>query len=351
MSIISEYIDVEIVHQNVKKYKNKGYDCKVGDIISVYYKDVLASKKYYLKCLCEYCGEDFEITTDAYHKIQKGIIKKLCCGKNTCQNKKMTEVMMIKYNVTNSQYLQSVQDKKKSTCLKKYGVDNPMKVQEFQDKAKETNIEKYGVDNPMKNDEIKQKFTESMLKTYGVEHIMSLKDYQDKRDETMLKRYGATFKRRENTPVLFEIPEIKERKEQTLFEKYGVTSSLLVNNNESRHISKNEKYICNLLNAEPQIQIGYYIGDMLICDNIIIEYDGSGHNIKEKYMTHDEYINKERYREDYIISKGYKIIRLIAKHDILPQDKIILDIIENAKNYLKYNNIYKFDLELMKQIQ
>ena len=53
-----------------------------------------------------------------------------------------------------------------------------------------------------------------------------------------------------------------------------------------------------------QVPIGSYIVDFLCSDNkIIIELDGSGH-----FETKQKHYDKER--EEYLIQKGYKIIRI-----------------------------------------
>ncbi len=53
--------------------------------------------------------------------------------------------------------------------------------------------------------------------------------------------------------------------------------------------SKNQRYIAQLLQGELNYRIGDWFGDILVGENLIIEYDGGGHfiSIQRGYMTED----------------------------------------------------------------
>jgi len=124
-----------------------------------------------------------------------------------------------------------------------------------------------------------------------------------------------------------------------------VRNSLYKNNNVPS--SKQQIYLCNLLNGVLNKSIGQYNVDIFLDNNIIVEYDGGGHNLQVKLgnMTKKEFINKEKRRNKFLKSKGYKIIKIISPNDYLPSDKIILKEIELAKEYfLLENTLYVINI-------
>jgi hypothetical protein len=83
-------------------------------------------------------------------------------------------------------------------------------------------------------------------------------------------------------------------------------------------------------------------------------YDGGGHDISMKVkggLTQEEFIKSERKRELFIKSRGFSIIRIISKDDLLPKDEIILKMISEAKEYLKTGHSWiTFDIDNKKVI-
>ena len=350
MPIIDEYVDVTINNRNMKYYNNLGYKCNIGDIVKILYYHAKASKNIFMHCMCDYCGKEFDINTDFYISSRKhNNINKICCNNPMCQKQKREEVMMEKYGVKDNSKLESTKEKRKETMIKKYGVDNPMKSKDIRDKAKNTILSKYGVDNVMKSEDVKSKYNDTMQKKYGVKWAMQNKDIQLKRDKTFLEKYGGTMKKYKDIPLLIDNEEIKQKIINTLQERYNVNTPLAL----AKHYatSKAETHIANLINAKQSVCIDCYIVDMQLDNsNIIIEYDGSGHELKRKFYSDKYYEDYEYRRESYILSAGYKIIRLISHTDILPSDDVIKNIINDAVKYLEYDNLYKFDLDKMKQI-
>lgn len=351
MPIMDEYVDVKINSRNVKYYCELGYVCKIGDIIKVLYYHAKASKEIFIHVRCDYCNKEFYITTDAYMSYKKkNNINKICCNNSACQKQKREESMMEKYGVKDNGKLESTKEKRKKTMLKKYGVDNPMKNKQIQEKAKKTILEKYGVENVMQNDDIKKRYNDSMVEKYGVKWAMQNEEIFDKSNKTLFDKYGATLKKYNGIPLLIEHEDIKEKIKNTLKEKYNVDNPLAL----AKHYatSNAENYIASLLDVQQSFCIDSYIVDMKINNtNILIEYDGSGHELKRKFYSDKYYESYESTRESRILSYGFKIIRLVSHTDKLPSDKDIINIINDGIEYLKTNTIYKFDLDKMKRIQ
>jgi very-short-patch-repair endonuclease len=89
------------------------------------------------------------------------------------------------------------------------------------------------------------------------------------------------------------------------------------------------------LNGVLNKNIDVYNADILLDNNVIVEYDGFGHFFYDDYFKRDSSKCEEK-RTNIILNKGYKIIRIICTNDILPEDNVILKLIEYAKqiNYV-----------------
>jgi len=194
--------------------------------------------------------------------------------------------------------------KRKDVFLLLYGEDNPQKIKHIRDKTKQTIINKYGVDNLMYNKDIANKVT------------------------------------------------IKCRK--TLYE----------NGNAPK--SKQQEYLCNLLNGELNYPVDRCSLDIaFIKDKIYIEYDGSGHNLSVKYknITLEEFNISQLKRYKFLKSNGWRLIRIKTIKDYLPLDSKIIEMIDYANcvlnnnyswiefnidnnnvNYKNYSNYYNYDI-------
>jgi very-short-patch-repair endonuclease len=102
--------------------------------------------------------------------------------------------------------------------------------------------------------------------------------------------------------------------------------------NGTTKTSKNQIHLCNLLNGVLNKNIDKYNADILLDNNVIIEYDGVGHFFYDDYFKRDSSTCEEK-RTNIILNKGYKIIRIICKNDILPEDNVVLKLIEYAKQF------------------
>lgn len=109
--------------------------------------------------------------------------------------------------------------------------------------------------------------------------------------------------------------------------------------------SKQQRYLCKLLHGKLNYPIDKYFADILLKDkNIVIEYDGSGHSIMESPKTKRK---KDLIREEVMLEHGYKTIRIISKFDLLPSDKTIKKIINDAIYNLN-NGLDRMDINITK---
>jgi len=96
--------------------------------------------------------------------------------------------------------------------------------------------------------------------------------------------------------------------------------------------SKQQRYLCNLLNGKLNHKIGNYYADILLENyNVVVEYDGSGHDL---FRTKNEKQQEDLQRELFMLDKGFKTIRIKSKFDYLPQDDDIISSINKALSEL-----------------
>ena len=208
--------------------------------------------------------------------------EKLCCNNSACQARKREDRLLEKYGVDNPMKIKENVEKAQNTCQKKYGTNNPAKVEQFKEKARRTNIDRYGVDK------------------YGVRN-----------------------------PILTESAQ----------QKLSVLG---------KEASKIQRYICSVYNGRLSVEIYPYIADIVMDDDIVCEVDGGGHFLKIELGQESESLfwEKEYGRENYIISKGYKILRIITRKNGLPDENTLLKIRELGFNYFRLgHNVFRYNLD------
>ena len=165
-----------------------------------------------------------------------------------------------------------------------------------------------------------------------------------KRKEVIFERYGY------ESPM--QVPEFREKVWQTNHIRYGhkaPAQSLEVREkmvqtfyaNSSQKASKQQRYICNLYQGCLNFPVKYYCADICLPnDNLVIEYDGSGHNLSVMYgvETEKECRQKEIVRYNVIKKEGYKQMRIISESNKLPSDSTLLQMLSEAKQYFSETN-------------
>ena len=233
-----------------------------------------------------------------------------------------------------------IKDKIKQTCKERYGVDYIFQSAEIKDKVKQTNNEKYGCDYASQSEEIRNKIKETCKQRYGVDCASKSSEIKNKMKETNNKKYGG------NAPACSE--EVQRKMQQTMLKKYGVEHALqnreLLNKvldsfqfNGTGPCSRAQRYINYISNGILNKHIrGSLVDIYMEKENIVIEYDGSGHFLGDiingNAFPTKESLLREKQREDKIINNGYKMIRFIATKDRIPSDEVILNLIEEFKN-------------------
>ena len=388
--IVPQTVRIRTNGMTCKHYREKGYEFeKCGDIIEVDVFDLPKGSGTKVKIICDVCGKEAEICYGKFVGYNEEN-KLITCGDKICKRKKYENTCMEKYGVKNVIQAEEVKEKVKQTNLERYGSESPFGSKEIQDKIKDTNLERYKCEYPLQSEEIrnkgiqtlkekygeditnvfqvtevKEKIKQTNFKNWGAENPMQNEDIKNKVKDTNLERYGSKNpfgskeiqkKIKETLMKKYKIEYILQNKEfldkvySTNLERYGSKSYFSSDDfkNKIRNIwsfnghegpcSRQQKYIANLINGEINVVIAGYWADIYMeKENIVIEYDGSGHFLGDKmngnaFPTKESLLH-EKEREDKIINNGYRMIRFIATKDRIPSDEVILNLIEGFKNF------------------
>jgi very-short-patch-repair endonuclease len=105
----------------------------------------------------------------------------------------------------------------------------------------------------------------------------------------------------------------------------------------------------SIFHGKLQKHISRYVLDIYLeVEGIDVEIDGAGHwlNVTAyKKMSREQFDENERIREKFLLDKGIKTIRFIAPNDNFPDDEMILDLFNQAKNLLNTYNTVRIYLE------
>ena len=185
--------------------------------------------------------------------------------------------------------------KYKKTMLEKYGVENSFQSEVFIEKAKATNRQKYGADWGFYNTEIRNKIQNTMQEKYGTKYPLQVDAFLEKALITR-SATGSTISK-------------PQRKLYELLKEYYTNTQLEVP--------------CDRCSLDCVVSI----------DNIKIdvEYDGW-------YWHQDK--QRDRRRDNFVKSKGYKILRILGnKKDELPNINILIEHINKLVDGYNYTEI------------
>lgn len=337
---LPQRVEVKWCSKNKVHFIEKGYNfTKMKDSFEANVEDLTDGSKCKIFYICDYCGEEFETTYNTYIvKRKRSIIKKDCCLK--CRIFKMEESNLLKYGVKNSNKLESVKEKRKTTNIDKYGVEYPIQCPEIKAKMIKTNLEKYGTECVLGNKEIRDKVNETNFKKYNTKYPIQNEKVKEKALNVLYDKYGGIG----NGSKL-----ILNKVKKTNMNKYGVNTVLQLETvrekankmlivKKKHKSSKQQEYILKVCGGVLNYPIGRYSLDIAFPeDKIYIEYDGSGHDlcVKMGKMTSGKFNEKEKNRSNFLYKKGWKELRLVSLNDKLPLESELKDIINININKLK----------------
>jgi uncharacterized protein CbrC (UPF0167 family) len=284
--IKTKFVDVKMVGKNIVHYRSLGYIVRMFDIIEVPIEHLTEGSHIKIEVGCDYCGKIINKTYKGLLNERKNsVINKDCCSE--CIPIKCAESNMKLYGVENPMQRLDVRNKLKNTFIELYGVEFISKSPEIKEKVKNTNLSRYGVSCYFKTDECNEK----------------IKIINDEKRKNYFKNFGYYH------PL--EQPNIKKK-----MGKRKLSSVSFQQNNVYEMLK--DKYENIYINF-PFSSI--FLDVVIFFENIKldIEYDGQ--------YWHNE--NKDRRRDEYLKSNGWKILRIKSAH-LIPD----LDILLNKVDYL-----------------
>lgn len=377
-------IPMKKASETTRKRYNKDYVYDIGNTLTVNIEDLPKGSHVNIDVLCDMCHKKNTVIYKSYNKSMEKTGSYTC---KECAPQKSQQTNLERYGVASPLQLEDVKEKIKQTNLERYGVENPRQCASIREKAKETCLEKYGVEFPTQYSAIKEKIKQTCLEKYGSNSALGNADVIAKAKKTLMQNYGVvnpgqskeirdkvkkTNIKRYGFETPFSSEEIRNKIKQTNLDRYGVEHNMqservlekrrntyikkygfdspmkhpavkekLVNTmhkNGTQKTSRQQAYLHRLYGGELNFPVKYYDADICIPDEkIIIEYDGSGHDLSVIFgdYTQKEFDNREMVRYNVIKNEGYKQIHIISRNDMLPSDAILLGILADAKSYFK----------------
>ena len=155
----NQLVEVRWNSNNVKHFTALGYEfTKRGDTFQVFAKELQNSSSSKVKCICDYCGQEFVTNYAFYRKSAKR--GKLSC--KNCKGKKIEDTFMQKYNVKSVGASAVCRERAKDTIERLYGSRYAMQTEQGQKHFKETMKERYGHENPTYCPELVEKARQAM---------------------------------------------------------------------------------------------------------------------------------------------------------------------------------------------
>lgn len=307
-------IPMKKASESYRKLRHKDYVYDFSVPIKVKVEHLTKGSSAVVEVLCDYCHKEImTMTYCTYLKTLKNINKSVC---KNCKGEKEREYFVATYGVENPSQLKEAREKYRNRCIEKFGADNYFKTEEFQEKRKDSMISRHGVEYPLQSEEVKRQCKNTCISIYGVDNPAKSQEVRNKIAATNIVKYGGI------APVCSS--EVKEKMVQTLYQ------------NSSQKASTQQRYICNLYNGILNFPVKYYNVDIYLPENnLTIEYDGGFHlgNVITGRETQEEFDQKEIIRNSVIKREGYKQMRIISSHDLLPSDQILIQMLSETKQY------------------
>jgi hypothetical protein len=264
-------------------FSDLGYDTS-GEFFDVRIEHLSPGSREVVEVVCDYCGDDVNVTYKEYLRNISGVINKYACSK-ICGSLKAKETCLEKYGVENAMILEETQEKTKKTNKEKYGVEFIMQSSQMIQKSKQSIIDKYGVEHISKTENFKEKFKESMLKRWGVEYSMQSDILKEKSKKTNLKNIGV-----ENPS---QSSKIREKICKTNLEKWGNVNYLKTEDCKL----KSKKTLLDKWGSDNIMKSELFRSDRFSIskDEKYVKYGFSGFSIMECQFGHNFEIHIDNY--------------------------------------------------------
>jgi hypothetical protein len=230
--IVGEFTEIIGNNRNIKYYKDKGYDIKIGDKILIRTVDLSNGSTFKVNVRCDKCFIEKKVDWSSYYKYTKGLTEEYncisCCSEKRKETnniryggnspncdpkiaKKMIETNIERYGNGSSLH-GSRQEIIEEIFVKKYGNKSPSTCDFIKDKTKKTNIERYGGTSPLSSSEILNKVKKTNMERYGFDNVSKSPDIISKIKNIFDEKYGTWYTKTD---------EMKNKSRETCLSKYG----------------------------------------------------------------------------------------------------------------------------------
>ena len=309
--LLTKEVEVKPNGKMIQYYKDLGYDSKYGQAIIIKVEDLPENSNAKVEVLCDMCKENTMLVKYSdYNKVMKRTGDYVC---RPCSYKKRDQTNLKKYGSISYLGTKECREKTKEVMLEKHGVEYYTQTQEYKEKHHNTCVERYGESY---NQLFREKAMNTLYENTGYAHAMQNPVIKNIVKKTNFKRYGVV--------CTLQSSEVREKVVRAFYENSSVATS------------KQQRYICDLYNGILNFPVKFYNVDICLPDcKLTIEYDGSGHlkSIFTGQLTQEEFNQKEIVRNSVIKKEGYKQMRIISSRDLLPSNQILLQMLEEAKQY------------------
>lgn len=294
MLVKNQKIPIKWWVTNREHFVAKGYEfTKYKDVFFVNVEDLLPQSNATVEVICDYCGITIQKTYKNYLHQHDDIMGDCCCK---CKTAKSTRTNMCNLGVPYPTQSKKVIEKSKQSFKEKYGAEWISKSQYWVKKVEDTNRDKRGVINVFQDEDVKEKIIQTNLKKYGTKNPM-------------------------------QNAEVAQKSH-----KHWIASSVA---NGSIPTSKTEQAVCTMLfdiygrdNCYPSHPIDNVVADCVVNVGgyqIDVEYDG--------WYWHKNRQTQDTRRNNFVISQGYKVLRIKSNFDLPTKQQI-----QDAINYLINDN-------------
>lgn len=191
----NEKFKIKIRKDFIEYYQSLNYNINDGNFVEVFAKDLHKGSSQNVNVVCDGCGDELNMKYKVYYQnIKKYNDNKYHCKK--CKYLRIKKTNLDKYGVENVMHLDSIKNKMINTQSKRFNDINDMN---YRNKEKMNNniIEKYGSLETYYNS-INEKKKLTCLKKYNVDNVMKVDKIKEKGQQTCFNKYG------EKNPMLIK---------------------------------------------------------------------------------------------------------------------------------------------------
>lgn len=165
---------ISISYRNITFYKEKGYDAKLHQNLTVLSTDINPNSHLRFDFICQSCGKTVNLSVEKYYD---NISRCGFYGCRACSEVKRKITNLATFGYDNPSKSPEVRKRTEETNMKLYGYKCNFQDPKCQEKIKKTCLERYGKETPLGSQHVMDLAKKANLEKYGVEHYTQTDDY------------------------------------------------------------------------------------------------------------------------------------------------------------------------------